>query len=138
MRKQCVVAAGSLAVLFACLSAALAAERPQVPRALAQLPVATQQTIRSQIGSGKLVSVEKDTEDGEVTYEVEMTRDGKTRSFTVDADGELIDEQMFLAELPGAVQKTIQTQVGKGSLGEIFKSAEDGEVSYDVEMTSAG
>ncbi len=105
---------------------------------MAHLPPAVQKTIRQQKGDGKLNSIDKNTEDGEVTYDVEVTRDGKARSFTVGGDGELLDEEVFLSELSPAVQQTIQKQIGSGTLGEIEKTFEDREPSYDVEVTLGG
>lgn len=102
------------------------------------LPAVVQKTIDAQVAGGKLEYVDKMTEDGEVVYDAEMTRDGKTRQFSVGESGELLNLQVFLPELAAAIQKTIQTQVGKGTLGDIFKSVDENETSYDVEMTRDG
>jgi uncharacterized membrane protein YkoI len=128
----------SAIVLSAALAVCSAAEKPGPDRALSRTPAPVQKTVHEQIGGGKLISLERNVDDGEVSFDVEMTRDGKTRAFTVAADGELVSIQVFLAELPAAVQKTIQAQVGKGTLGEIDKSTEAGETDYDVELTRDG
>jgi uncharacterized membrane protein YkoI len=112
--------------------------KPGAEIMLSRLPAAAQKTIHAQLGDGQLESIEKNTENGELTYEVEMTKGGKTRGFTVGAGGELIDQQVFLPELPTNVQKTIQTQVGPSTLGDIYRSTENDGVVYDVEMTGAG
>jgi len=41
-----------------------------------------------------------------------------------------------LAEIPAAVQKTIQDQTGDGKLGDIDKISDGGETAYDVELTA--
>jgi len=105
---------------------------------LSRLPPAVRQTIRAQLGNGRLNSIEKDAEDGDLTCDVEMTRDGRQRDFTVGAAGELIDQQVFLPELPSATQKCLQAQAGGGTLDDIYKSTDDGETSYDAELTSNG
>lgn len=105
---------------------------------LAELPAVVQKTIQTHVGKGTRGEIYRCIDDGETTYDAETTRDGKTRSFTVGADGELVDEEMFLAELPAAVQKTIQTEIGDGKLGEIDKSVDEGEITYDVEFTRGG
>jgi len=42
------------------------------------------------------------------------------------------------AQLPPAVQKGIQAQLGNGTLGEITRNEEDGVVTYTVEITKGG
>src|ERR1700753_843880 len=119
---------GCLAVLL------MAASLNAAPGPLAHLPPPVQKGIRAQLGDGRVRSVERDDENGDVTYDVEIIREGKTRSFTVGAEGELIDSEVFIEELPPAIQQTIKTKVGTATLGEIDKSAGDGEADYDVEM----
>ena len=105
---------------------------------LDQLSMVIQKTIQTQIGQGKLDSIEKFVEDGEAIYDVEMTKEGKVRDFSVSENGELLTIEVFLAEAPAAVQKTIETKIGKGHLEDIYKATEDGGTSYDVEMTREG
>lgn len=105
---------------------------------LARQPAAVQKTIEAQLGDGRLRSVDKDEEDGDVTYDVEIVRQGKTRSFTVGANGELLDTEVFLEELSAPVQAAIKKKVGGATLGEINKSVADGEISYYVELIGGG
>src|SRR5207244_225535 len=102
----------SFAISLAALAILVCAAAPNSGRHQAppNLPPAVQKTIDARLGDGQLQSVEKKAEDGAVAYDVEMTLDGRTRDFTVAEDGKLINEQMFLNELPAAVRKTIQSQ----------------------------
>lgn len=119
-------------IMFATL---VCSAQPRLNRQLAHLPPAVQKTIRQQKGNGKLDSIEKDTDGGVVTYDVEVTRGGRSRSFTVDESGKLLDAEVFLDELPPTVQQTIQTVAGSNTVEEIDKSVEDGDATYDVEVT---
>lgn len=132
-RLQLVTIAGLALSALVC-----SAEPSKVNRQLAHLPAAVRETIRAKVGHGKLDSIDRDTEDDGVVYDVEMTLGGKMRGFTVDETGQLLDEEVFLPELPSAVQRTIVRQTGGGTLEEIDKSVDDGETSYDVEMTRNG
>ncbi|HEX3855873.1 MAG TPA: PepSY-like domain-containing protein [Verrucomicrobiae bacterium] len=122
-------------ILFLTVTSLCFAPKPGPMRQLSRLPAAVQQTIRAQLEDSKLNSIEKD-DDG--AYDVEMTRGGKARDFTVGADGELIDMQVFISELPATAQKAIQSQTGKGTLGDIYKSVDDDGTSYDVEIINDG
>lgn len=113
--------------------------QPKRPnRALAHVPPAVRQAVQARLGDAKLQSIEKQTRDGETTYDVEIVRNGKERGFTLDAGGALLDEEVFLAELPPTVQRAIQAHSAGATLDEIDRSVNDGEISYDVEIQRNG
>jgi uncharacterized membrane protein YkoI len=124
--------------LASCVASAQGGHRAEqrMEQLLSRQPVPVQNAIRAQLAGGRLRSVDLDENDGETIYDVEMVRDGKTRSFSVGAEGELLDAELFMEELPAAIQGAIRTKVGSATLGEIDKSMDDG--SYEVEVISAG
>jgi uncharacterized membrane protein YkoI len=138
MRKRIYLLLAISAIVFGALSPpSTAAAEPAVVR-LSELPPAAQKAIHQQLGNGKLGEIAKSIEKGEIVYEVEMTKQRKTRHFTVDEQGELLAEEVFIGELPRPVQKAIRGHVGKGVLGDISKITEDGVINYEVEMTKEG
>ncbi len=104
---------------------------------LAETPAAVQQAIQKEAANGKLGDITKVTEDGAVTYEVEITRGGKIHVVTIGEDGVVNDRQVFLTELSSALQKNIQALTSAGKLGEIHQATEDGKIIYEVEITAA-
>jgi uncharacterized membrane protein YkoI len=110
---------------------------PGWERMLSRQPAPVQKTIRAQLGDGRLRTIDKDDDDGDITYDVEIVRQGKTRSFIVSDDGELLSVEVFLEELPPTIQQAIKTRVGSATLSEIDKSDSDGEISYDVEIIAS-
>jgi uncharacterized membrane protein YkoI len=127
-----------LVVLIALSVSVGSAQQKRPNRELAHLPPAVRQAVQARLGDAKLQSVDKETHDGETTYDVEIVRNGKERGFTLDASGALVDEEVFLPELPPAVQRTIQAHSTGGTLHEIDRSVNDGEISYDVEIERNG
>lgn len=125
-------------LLLGFVSAALAAEPAPTAVKLAELPAAAQKAIQAKVGEGQLGEILRSLEAGENSYEVEMTRSNRTRSFTVNDAGDLLEEEVFLHETPAKVQKALHAQVGKAKLESIFKATEDGEVTYTVEFTRQG
>jgi uncharacterized membrane protein YkoI len=104
---------------------------------LSETPAAVQKTINAQLGDGKLGSIDKTVDGEDTTYDIELTtKGGQERDFTVDEDGTLLSVGVTLSETPAAVQKVINLRVGTGKLENIDKAFDDGEVSYDVEMTT--
>jgi hypothetical protein len=105
---------------------------------LDETPVAVRDAIKTLSQGADLGDITKNTGDfDDFTYETEMTRDGATRTFTVDDNGELLEMQVSLKETPEPVQQTINTKVGGNILGDITKTMDGGQVAYDVEMTKA-
>jgi uncharacterized membrane protein YkoI len=125
-------------VVFMSASFLSAAPAARAERILKHLPAAVQQTIRAQLEDGKLSAIEKNDDNGDTSYDVEMVSHGKTRSFTVGSDGELLDVEVFLEELPPAVQQAIKTKAGSAAPDEIDKSDGETGTSYSVDITSNG
>lgn len=119
--------------LCAATNLALPAVEPAAQVAFALLPPAVQKGIQAQLGSGKLGDIKRDEEHGEVSYVAEITKDGRSRDYTLDEDGALLSVEVSLPETPPAVQKTIQNQIAQGTLESIGRTTDDGGASYDVE-----
>jgi len=103
---------------------------------LTELPAAVQATIQTQASGSNLESVEKNLDDAEVTYDVEVSKDGKDRSFTVAADGDLLSEEVSLTTTPAAVQSAVSAKIGEGTFQSIDESFEPEGNSFDVEALS--
>jgi len=103
---------------------------------LAQTPPAVQRTVLANIGNGKVTSISKVLEEGEVSYEVDFTKDGQLRDLRVGENGRLFSIQRGLAETPPAVQKSIRTQLGGDTLDTIEKMIGSDETTYVVNITT--
>jgi len=102
-----------------------------------ETPAAVRHAIEEELGGGELVQVDKfpsDTAD-ETTFDIEMTKSGRDRRFEVDAQGQMLEIEVFLDELPSVARKTVQKRVGAGRLGDIYKVIEDEETTFEVSMT---
>jgi hypothetical protein len=102
---------------------------------LTEAPDAVQKMIRAQATGWELESIEKNLDGSEVSYDVEVTKDSRDRTFSVSDDGVVMSDSVTLAVTPAAVQMTIQSQITNSSapsISEIFDS--DGN-SFDVETT---
>ena len=61
--------------------------------ALETLSASVQKTVKDQLGGGAIVSIEREVEDGDIYYTIEMLKDGKARSVAVNEDGSLSSVQ---------------------------------------------
>src|SRR6266404_2137033 len=94
---------------------------------LSEVPSAAQTAIHTQVGDATLRNIFWTDDLGEISFEVETTRNGKAHFFSVTPEGKLLSMQLSLAETPAPVRKTIQARVGKAKLGEIHRVVEDDE-----------
>ncbi|MEP6663886.1 MAG: PepSY-like domain-containing protein, partial [Verrucomicrobiota bacterium] len=106
---------------------------------LSETPLPVQQKIKERVGSGKVDEINKTTDDDEISYEVDFTRDGKSRFFSVSAEGDLLSEEedVVLADVPAAARKTIQENLRGQKSESLTKRTEEGEVFYDVEFSGS-
>src|SRR6266478_4708370 len=95
-----------------------------------ELPAPAQAKVRSQLGDGKLVDIFWTDDIGEISYEIEVARNGKSHSFSVAPNGELLSLQISPAEVPEPVRKTIQTRAGNSGITDLFWAIEDEDVFY--------
>lgn len=104
----------------------------------AELPVPVQKAMKQHVGTGKTGKVEKVFADGSAIFEVEFSRSGRTGEFTLSEDGALLSRLVLLKEAPAAAQKTILAVAGKAVIDSIYRTYEDGEIFYRVNLTTGG
>ena len=97
------------------------------------LPI-VRSAILAEAAGATIDECQRSIEEGEFVYEVEITRGGLERSFSVGLDGGLRSRQYFLSELPAAVQQTIAALKTRGDLGNIYWCNEAGDLVYEVEI----
>ena len=101
---------------------------------LAELAPSAQDTIRQKTAGAAIDEIDESFEDTDPDYDVQITRDGRSRDFTVSTNGTLIDEQVFTSELPAVLQTAIQKESGGAPTGDIYKSADTVATNYDVDI----
>jgi len=103
---------------------------------LAETPAAVQKTIQAQAEGWGLESIDKNLDDSDISYDIQVIKDGREKTFTVDEDGTLLSMEIELAEAPAAVQETIQAQAGGGKVKSIDQMFDDDGITYDVEVAA--
>lgn len=110
-----------------------AAEKPQKVK-LAAVPPAVRQAIREQLPKGRPDDIQRTVEEGRVIYEVNITRDGVERYFSVSEEGKLLTLQVRLEEAPAPVQQVIKDQLGADQVGQVNRTEDHGDFIYEVEL----
>jgi hypothetical protein len=127
--------APALALLLELASAAVQGAETSKSLSLHQVPAVVKTAIEEHAEGWKLGEIVREENDGEVTFTASIGKGGKESSFKVAEDGFLLSVELELEDLPAAVQKTINAQVGDGTMESIEKNFEEAEPSYDVEFT---
>src|SRR5947207_6532416 len=74
---------------------------------LARVPAEVRNTISRTAGTAKINHIDRRAENGEVTFEVSISRNGNERDFVVSNDGELISVEIGLEEVPPLARASI-------------------------------
>ncbi len=103
---------------------------------LADTPEAVQKTMKEALADTEIDSIAKSLEEGEVIYVAEFTKNEKSQTLSVAADGKLLDQEMEIAlsDAPEPVQKTIKEHAGKGDIEKVTRIIADKESAYEVEV----
>lgn len=134
-----------LFVIGVCGGTLLTVNAEKVP--LEQLPQKLQDQIRTHTGGNRIEDIDRQTKNGQTTYEVAFKRDGEHTELRFNEQGQLVDRSGASAltsgkieykELPPAVQQMVDTRVKKGDINDIDRQVKGGEVTYEVGFKDNG
>src|SRR6201994_2923058 len=108
---------------------------------LNEAPRTIQKAIKEHAGSGKIMRIEKATEQRQVQYEALIKRapSGSEIEFIFNSDGSLdsTEEPLSIQELPVTVQRASKTVVGHGIFSTAERQTKGGSITYEVGYRSS-
>jgi hypothetical protein len=108
---------------------------------LDEAPRRIQKAIKERAGSGKIMRIEKATEQRQVQYEalIKRTPSGSEIEFIFNSDGSLdsTEEPLSIQELPITVQRASKTVVGNGNISTAERRIKGGTITYEVGYRSS-
>lgn len=111
----------------------------KIEMTLPELPLPVQQAIQKQLGEDTLDAIEKTFDLDGITYDVEITtKKGPESRFSISESGVLLEVELDPSAVPVEVQKTVSSQVGKGTLTTLTKIIDGGAVTYEAEFSKDG
>jgi hypothetical protein len=99
------------------------------------LPPAVQKTADEQSKGATVKGYSSEVEDGKLTYEVQLTVNGKGRDVAIDANGVVleIEDEVDMAFLPAAVQDGLKKKAGAGKILKVESLTKKGKlVAYEA------
>lgn len=131
-----------VAVSLLVVSASTRADEEKVP--LDKLPEAVVKAVKARFPDAKLVSAEKEDEDGKTVYEVAITNKDQKIEVTLTPEGEIVEIEKEIAakDLPEKVAKSLEAKYPKATyktIEEVIKVKEKKEQSpyYEVLLVTA-
>jgi hypothetical protein len=106
-----------------------------------ELPPAVQKTALEQSKGAIIKGYSKETEDGQLQYEVEMTVDGHSKDVGIAPDGRLleIEEQVQLSDLSKGVQRGMKAKAHNRQIAKIESITKNGKlVAYEAQLSGPG
>ena len=99
-----------------------------------------QKTVKEETKNATAVKVSRETEGGKTLYEVESMVKGRGRDLMVNAQGMVvsIEEEVALADIPGAARAGIEKQATGGAIGKVETLTKGSLVTYEAVITKKG
>jgi hypothetical protein len=113
-----------LVVGLVVLAAAVRADdKKDKETSLDKAPKAVKAAVEGRFPGAKVTSVEKETEDGKVVYDIELTHEGRKYEMDIKEDGTIleIEKQVDAKDLPEAVTKALDAKYPKATIKEIME-----------------
>jgi uncharacterized membrane protein YkoI len=109
--------------------------------AKSELPAAVQKTADEQSKGATVKGYNKETENGQLEYEVAMTVNGHSKDVSIAPDGRVleVEEQVELSNLAATVQAGLKSKAGKGTITKVESLTKQGSVvAYEAQVNTNG
>jgi uncharacterized membrane protein YkoI len=111
---------------------------------LDKVPKAVKAAIEDRFPGAEVTSVEKETEDGKVVYDVELKHKGRKYEMDIQENGTVIEieKEVALKDVPAAVIKTLEAKYPKATIQEVMevnkvKGKQETPDHYEVTLVTA-
>jgi uncharacterized membrane protein YkoI len=108
-----------------------------------KLPKAVADAIKARFPDGKVTSAEKETEDGKVVYDIELTVGGVKYEADIHEDGTIVEVEKEIKDVPAVVAKAIEGKHPKAKVVEVMerstvKDKKETPADYEVTIEDGG
>jgi uncharacterized membrane protein YkoI len=110
------------------------------PVRMSDLPPAVRQTMERETRGASVHKLSRETENGRVYYEAEMTANGLPKEVVVDGAGAVVkvEEKTRLENIPQAARNTIEQHAAGGQVVDVERKTRYGRTVYEAKVIKAG
>lgn len=108
---------------------------------MAALPSAVQAAVREQTKGAEILGFAAEREKGQIVYEAETKRNGKSRDLTFNKNGQLleVEEEISLEDVPVPARTALQKRADGGTIKKVESVTRGAAVAYEAALqTKAG
>jgi Putative beta-lactamase-inhibitor-like, PepSY-like len=109
---------------------------------LSQVPAPVMSALNTRFPGNTVDSIEKETENGAVVYDIELKQQGRKYEMDVKEDGTVMEIEKEIKDPPAAVTKAIQAKYPGAKIKEVMekntvKGKQETPSEYEVTLTTA-
>jgi hypothetical protein len=122
------------------LAAVARADEEKIPAD--KVPKAVMAAVKDRFPGAELTSIEKETENGQVVYDIELKHKGRKYEMDIKEDGTVLEVESEIAakDLPEAVTKALEAKYPKATYEEVMEKVKGKETKpseYEVVLVTA-
>jgi uncharacterized membrane protein YkoI len=134
------VGISAVAGLVMLATTALAGEK--VP--LDKVPKAVQDAVKARFPKGEITSIEKETTEGKVVYDIELKSEGRKYEMDIQEDGTVleVEKEVQIKDVPPAVIKAVEAKYPKATIKEVMEvnkvtGKDEKPIHYEITIETA-
>jgi uncharacterized membrane protein YkoI len=109
---------------------------------MSKVPANVMSAVNTRFPGASIDSVEKETEDGNVVYDIELKQQGRKYEMDIKEDGTVMEIEKEIKDPPAAITKAIQAKYPGAKIKEVMekdkvKGRQETPSEYEVTLTAA-
>ncbi len=140
MKKSAIIATMVAALGLTFTSLSQAGAEKEVKITMDKVPAAVKEAVKKYATEAEIKGIEDSDVDGTKVIEFDIEKNGKASEIAFRPDGRLFstEEEVALADVPEAVQKTIATLSQDAKAGPPEKVVQEGKTTYEIVIEKGG
>jgi uncharacterized membrane protein YkoI len=132
----------SAVIGFVMLATGAAAEEKAEKIAPDKLPQKIKDALNARFPGAKVTSAEKEKENGEIVYDLELTHEGRKYEMDIKEDGTIVEIEKEIRDVPEAITKAVKRKYPTATIKEVMEvnkvtGKEEKPIHYEVTIETA-
>jgi uncharacterized membrane protein YkoI len=108
-----------------------------------KLPQKVKDAVKARLPGAEVTSAEKEKENGEIVYDLELKHEGRKYEMDIKEDGTIIEIEKEIKDVPEAISKAVKRKYPKATIQEVMEvnkvtGKEEKPIHYEVTIDLDG
>ena len=108
-----------------------------------KLPPKIKNAVKARFPGAEVTSAEKEKENGEIVYDLELKHEGRKYEMDVKEDGTIVEIEKEIKDVPEAISKAVKKKYPTATIKEVMEvnkvtGKEEKPIHYEVTIETAG